>query len=305
MASMEDFAGRQASRRHDFFTPESPSGSSSTPTTLRRNLPSVPAGLQSTSLQLEVRNSISEGGAPPPALAFPFPALLPPVESSHSLETGQDGPAETDGDSLMILRGAVLAGCTEGTQLAVHSPPPSDVHSSPGSSVDETDLDTEPEGTDSPRFGRMPESSLEHDVAMFDVSMRSGVLALGLQGNRPIVSHPHRGHWRGTGSDLQSIVGSDDTGAVRAMAKLRRSTFSLRGELMHVFLSYRVTSEGEAGNGLSGLLAEKVKWLSMDTSQKMQIPRHGAPQTLNPQLQTLNPKLQTLNPEPQTSNPQP
>ena len=56
---------------------------------------------------------------------------------------------------------------------------------------------------------------------------------------------------------------------------LPRSTFSLRGELMHVFVSYRVATEGVVGNGISILLAEKIRELSMDREQELQIPQHG------------------------------
>ncbi|KAJ1469460.1 hypothetical protein T484DRAFT_1919181 [Baffinella frigidus] len=38
-----------------------------------------------------------------------------------------------------------------------------------------------------------------------------------------------------------------------------RGRFSLRGELMHAFVSYRVATEGPAGNGLSGLVAQKIR----------------------------------------------
>ena len=53
-----------------------------------------------------------------------------------------------------------------------------------------------------------------------------------------------------------------------------RGTFSLRGELMHAFVSYRVATEGPAGNGLSGLLAQKIRVLSMQ-QEGLKIPRHG------------------------------
>ena len=44
---------------------------------------------------------------------------------------------------------------------------------------------------------------------------------------------------------------------------------------MHCFVSYRVLTEGEAGNGLSILLAEKIRALSLDSTQELQIPTHG------------------------------
>jgi hypothetical protein len=57
-----------------------------------------------------------------------------------------------------------------------------------------------------------------------------------------------------------------------------RGSFSLRGEMMHVFLSYRVGTEGDGGNGsnLSGLLAEGIRALSMDNMKpELQIPQQG------------------------------
>ena len=54
----------------------------------------------------------------------------------------------------------------------------------------------------------------------------------------------------------------------------RRGAFSLRGTLMHAFVSYRVSTEGPTGNGLSGLLAQKIRSLSMH-EEGLQIPRHG------------------------------
>jgi hypothetical protein len=51
--------------------------------------------------------------------------------------------------------------------------------------------------------------------------------------------------------------------------------FSLRGELMHAFISYRVATEGAGGNGLSGRISERIRALSMDGMQELQIPQHG------------------------------
>ena len=58
-------------------------------------------------------------------------------------------------------------------------------------------------------------------------------------------------------------------------AVLPRGIFSLHGELMHSFISYRVNTEGGAGNGLAGRVAEKIRELSMDTTQQLQIPHQG------------------------------
>ena len=122
----------------------------------------------------------------------------------------------------------------------------------PGSS--DTDLDPELE-----RVDVLPGASLWRKPASELRRTSLGVLGpvLDLQGN--IVSHP----------------ATPGTGAVQALLKLPRKTFNLRGEMIHVFVSYRVTTEGEAGNGMSGLIVEKIRALSMDRTLQLQLPRHG------------------------------
>ena len=51
--------------------------------------------------------------------------------------------------------------------------------------------------------------------------------------------------------------------------------FSMKGELMHVFVSYRVNTEGPEGSGLAGRIADKIRSLSMDPRLELQIPRQG------------------------------
>ena len=53
-----------------------------------------------------------------------------------------------------------------------------------------------------------------------------------------------------------------------------RGKFSMRGELIHVFLSYRFSAEGPGANGLSGLLAQRIRSLSMH-ERALQLPQHG------------------------------
>jgi hypothetical protein len=91
-------------------------------------------------------------------------------------------------------------------------------------------------------------------------SMRGAVLALDSPGNTTRVSHPTTG----------------DHSAAQAVTALT-GPFKLRGELMHSFISYRVATEGEASNAsnFSGLLAEKIRALSTDSTHGLQIPRHG------------------------------
>ena len=78
-------------------------------------------------------------------------------------------------------------------------------------------------------------------------------------------------------SPLRSHPTTEGTGGAPRMLPLR-DNFSMRGELVHVCVSYRVATEGTGrngnGNGLSGLLAQKIRSLSMH-EKRLQIPRHG------------------------------
>jgi len=121
----------------------------------------------------------------------------------------------------------------------------------PGSFVEEMDLDAELEG-----IGSAPAAHGATSLRRRTVSMRGAAMALDLHGNT--TASPTAGDTR-----------------VPHIRMLPRSTFSLRGQLMHVFVSYRVATEGALGNGMSGLLAEKIRTLSMDRSQELQIPRQG------------------------------
>ena len=76
---------------------------------------------------------------------------------------------------------------------------------------------------------------------------------------------------------IDSRSSSTEDRLLPASAKVSRSArFSLRGELMHAFISYRVETEGDTGrgNGMSGLLAQKVRALSMD-EEGLKIPQYG------------------------------
>ena len=120
----------------------------------------------------------------------------------------------------------------------------------PGSSVEQMDQETELERIDSPPAAHGATSLGQA------VSMRGAAMALDLHGNTP--ASPAAG----------------DSG-VPHVVMLPRSTFNMRGELMHLFISYRVATEGAVGNGMSGLLAEKIRTLSMDRSLELPIPQHG------------------------------
>ena len=52
-----------------------------------------------------------------------------------------------------------------------------------------------------------------------------------------------------------------------------RDSFCMRGELMHAFITEGMGRDGN-GNGLSGLLAQKIRSLSMH-EKELQLPRHG------------------------------
>ncbi|KAJ1487096.1 hypothetical protein T484DRAFT_1787681 [Baffinella frigidus] len=51
--------------------------------------------------------------------------------------------------------------------------------------------------------------------------------------------------------------------------------FSLRGELMHAFISYCASTEGPAGNRLADLVAAKIRSMSTSTHLDLQIPQYG------------------------------
>ena len=125
----------------------------------------------------------------------------------------------------------------------------------PGSSFNASDLDALSHletALDSP-----PTPAFSQGANSFQ-TLRGAVLALDSPSNTTSVSHP-------------SAV--EDTGVLPAVTALPRGTFSLRGQLMHAF--YRVSTEGSVGNGMSSLLAEKIRELSMDREQALQIPQHG------------------------------
>jgi hypothetical protein len=117
----------------------------------------------------------------------------------------------------------------------------------PGSSSEEMDLEAELERKDS-----LPAAHGSTSLRRRTVSMRGAAMALNTTAS-PTAGDTHVPH----------------------IVRLPRSAFSLRGELMHFFVSYRVQTEGAVGNGMSGLLAEKIRTLSMDRSQELQIPRQG------------------------------
>ncbi|KAJ1483871.1 hypothetical protein T484DRAFT_1798671, partial [Baffinella frigidus] len=119
------------------------------------------------------------------------------------------------------------------------------------------------------------------------VSMRGAVLAdnavsrPGTDAPCEAASYPFRGD--APGFRRASLAASDTfSGAVLENIRipgiggstLARGTFTLRGELMHAFISYRVATEGPAGNGLSGLITRKIRSLSI-LEEGLRLPRHG------------------------------
>jgi hypothetical protein len=75
------------------------------------------------------------------------------------------------------------------------------------------------------------------------------------------------------------VPSSEETGAeaeVHVPQLLVQPTkFTLRSELLHVFISYRVATEGPKGNGLSSELYRTVRALSLDMGQDLNIPSYG------------------------------
>ena len=142
----------------------------------------------------------------------------------------------------------VLPRCDASSAVGLTTPQPAFL---PGSYVEEMDLETELE-----RMGSPPAAHRTTPLSRRTVTMRGAAMVLEHHGNTAV-----------------SPTARDTL--VPRVGRLPRSTFSLRGELMHVFISYRVNTEGAVGNGMSGLLAEKIRTLSMDRSQELQIPRQG------------------------------
>ena len=105
--------------------------------------------------------------------------------------------------------------------------------------------------------------------------------------------------------DLRILPGGTITLRGEPMHASLRGQFSMRGQLMHVFLSYRVVTEGiflpcctlhplrtlrrtsrtpdterdgcagPAGNGLAERVAQNIRKMSTDPHHGLQLPRHG------------------------------
>ena len=143
--------------------------------------------------------------------------------------------------------------------LATHQPQPSrcaardSQHPSPlAVSPEDLRADTSVHAPASVAMRRWGRVSLHADLR--HASYSSSPASVVRRSPSPLRSHP------GTG------------GAPRVLPL--RGKFSLRGELMHVFISYRVGTEGKAGNGLAGLIAQKIRSLSRN-EKGLQLPRHG------------------------------
>jgi len=46
-----------------------------------------------------------------------------------------------------------------------------------------------------------------------------------------------------------------------------RGQFSMRGELMHAFICYRLATEGPMGNGLASHISEKIREVSTESAE--------------------------------------
>jgi len=59
---------------------------------------------------------------------------------------------------------------------------------------------------------------------------------------------------------------------------IMREKFSLRGEMIHAFISYCASTEGPAGNGFGDLVAVRIRALSLESSEddgNLRIPKHA------------------------------
>ena len=85
---------------------------------------------------------------------------------------------------------------------------------------------------------------------------------------------PFLGNNRPASARIEVDAGRRPSETVVSLGSLSkpRGKFSLHSELMHVFVSYRVVTEGPGGNGLSGTIAERIRELSLE---ELQLPRHG------------------------------
>ena len=99
------------------------------------------------------------------------------------------------------------------------------------------------------------------------------------------------------GSQISTMLALDRRASSAPFSTILRTVtlpgkFSLRGELFHAFVSYRVASEGPKGNGLAQRVASRIRALSLESpkDEHLQIPRHPPPQTLSPEPPTLNPQ---------------
>ncbi|KAJ1479290.1 hypothetical protein T484DRAFT_2881444 [Baffinella frigidus] len=74
-----------------------------------------------------------------------------------------------------------------------------------------------------------------------------------------------------------STGGAEDIGGrKKKIFSMCGKQFSLRGELIHAFVSYRVSTEGPDGNGLAQIITSKIRTMSTDSKHPhLAIPRHG------------------------------
>ena len=173
------------------------------------------------------------------------------------------------GDATPLTRELMLAPGTAhiGEGLSLPLPAPATAAFFPGMS-----MEADQAGPPPPRLSRsrtdLPRLA-SADLAGFQRNSRTGRLAVGHRGT--VFRCPSSGdttvHHLSTG-DMGVMSASD-------FPPLQRQFKLLRGELMHCFISYRVASEGPEGNRLSGSIAAKIRSLSLDIEQGLQIPHHG------------------------------
>ena len=187
---------------------------------------------------------MSESDVLPPVPLMPHPAMLVWATSSHSVETAWNPTASVSQncDDLVTLRAFVMAGnpdINEGDSQpapAMAASPPCFL---PESSIQETDMDAAAcVWTTDPYRPRAALSRFGSTRgALLAPEDKPAVSHLGTEGPGDAASKSFRG------AVLASTHAEGDI-RIPTSAVVTRGMFTLRGELMHAFVSYRVATEG-------------------------------------------------------------
>jgi len=207
---------------------------------------------------------MSEGDVRPPVLLMPIPAMLVWATSSNSVETSWNPTASVSQncDDLVNLRGVVLAGNPDISKVD-SLPAPAMAASPPGflpeSSIQETDMDA--------AAGVWTKDPYRPRAALIRFGCMGGAVLA--PEDKPAVSHPGtEGPGDAASKSFRGAVLAsthEPEGDIRipASAAVTRGMFTLRGELMHAFVSYRVATEGSNSHGARPvhLIITMIKWI--------------------------------------------